>query len=40
MLWYDVKPYYSIESTVSVDNYVIVFSNGMLAKQVKIIQGT
>jgi hypothetical protein len=35
MLWYDVKPYYSIESTVSVDNYVIVFSNGMLAKQGK-----
>lgn len=35
MLWYDVKPYYSIESTVSVDNYAIVFSNGMLAKQGK-----
>jgi hypothetical protein len=35
MLWYDVKPYYSIESTVSVDNYVCVFSNGMLAKQGK-----
>jgi hypothetical protein len=33
MLWYDVKPYYSIESTVSVDNYVTVFSNGLIAKQ-------
>ena len=35
MLWYDVKPYYSTEGTVSVDNYVSVFSNGMLAKQGK-----
>ena len=35
MLWYDVKPYYSINQTYSSDNYVIVFSNGMLAKQGK-----
>jgi hypothetical protein len=34
MLWYDVKPYYSTEGTVSVDNYASVFSDGLLAKGV------
>lgn len=32
MLWYDVKPYYSIEGTYAPDSYKTVFSGGMLAK--------
>ncbi len=33
MLWYDVRPYYSIEQTYSDTSWVLVFSNGPLAKK-------
>ena len=33
ILWYDVRPYYSIEQTYSDTSWVLVFSNGPLAKK-------